>query len=100
MGEIFTLEMLAAAGDVPLRIAILVSAYAFLGGAIKYIDQAYDEGIGSISLAKILAIASGLIMGARVPITLVTHRQDAANAYLASAVLAKRVAHHYRLVKP
>lgn len=64
MGEIFTLEMLAAAGDVPLRIAILVSSYAFLGGAIKYIDQAYDEGIGSISLAKILAIASGLIMGA------------------------------------
>ena len=46
------------------------------------------------------ATASGLIMGARVPITLVTHRQDAANAYLASAVLAKRVAHHYRLVKP
>ena len=64
MGEIFTLEMLAAAGDVPLRIAILVSAYAFLGGAIKYIDQAYDEGIGSISLAKTLAIVSGLIMGA------------------------------------
>ena len=46
------------------------------------------------------ATASGLIMGARVPITLVTHRQDTANAYLASAVLAKRVAHHYRLVKP
>lgn len=64
MGEIFTLEMLAAAGDVPLRIAILVSSYAFLGGAIKYIDQAYDEGIGSISLAKTLAIVSGLIMGA------------------------------------
>lgn len=64
MGEIFTLEMLAAAGDVPLRIAILVSSYAFLGGAIKYIDQAYDEGIGSISLAKTLAIISGLIMGA------------------------------------
>jgi hypothetical protein len=64
MGEIFTLEMLAAAGDVPLRIAILVSSYAFLGGAIKYIDQAYDEGIGSISLAKTLAIVSGLVMGA------------------------------------
>lgn len=64
MGEIFTLEMLAAAGDVPLRIAILVSSYAFLGGAIKYIDQAYDEGIGSISLAKTLSIISGLIMGA------------------------------------
>lgn len=47
-----------------MRIAILVSSYAFLGGAIKYIDQAYDEGIGSISLAKTLAIISGLIMGA------------------------------------
>ena len=35
-----------------------------------------------------------------VALTLVTHRQDTANAYLASAVLAKRVAHHYRLVKP
>ena len=46
------------------------------------------------------ATASGLIMGARVPITLVTHRQDTANAYLASAVLAKRVAHHYRVVRP
>lgn len=46
------------------------------------------------------ATASGLVMGARVPITLVTHRQDGATAYLASAVLAKRVAHHYRLVKP
>ena len=46
------------------------------------------------------ATASGLIMGARVPITLVTHRQDTATAYLASAVLAKRVAHRYRLVRP
>ncbi len=46
------------------------------------------------------ATASGLVMGARVPITLVTHRHDSATAYLASAVLAKRVAHHYRLLKP
>lgn len=46
------------------------------------------------------ATASGLIMGARVPITLVTHRHDGATAYLAAAVLAKRVAHHYRLVRP
>lgn len=46
------------------------------------------------------ATASGMIMGARVPITLVTHRHDTANAYLASAVLAKRVAHHHRLVRP
>lgn len=46
------------------------------------------------------ATASGLIMGARVPVTLVTHRQDTAMAYLTSAVLAKRVAHHYRVVRP
>lgn len=46
------------------------------------------------------ATACGLIMGACVPITLVTHRHDTAAAYLASAVLAQRVAHHYRLVKP
>lgn len=46
------------------------------------------------------ATASGLVLGARIPITLVTHRHDRATAYLASAVLAKRVAHHYRLVKP
>jgi len=47
-----------------LNLAFLVAAYAFLGGAIKYIDQAYDEGIGSITLAKILAVLSGLLMGA------------------------------------
>jgi hypothetical protein len=41
-----------------------VVAYAFLGGAIKYIDQAYDEGIGSIRISKMLAIVSGLVMGA------------------------------------
>ncbi len=51
-------------GDVPLRIAVLVSSYAFLGGAIKYIDQAYDENIGSIKIAKLLAVLSGLLMGA------------------------------------
>ena len=51
-------------GDVPLRIAVLVSSYAFLGGAIKYIDQAYDENIGSIKIAKVLAVLSGLLMGA------------------------------------
>lgn len=54
---------MTAVGDVPLRIAFLVSSYAFLGGAIKYIDQAYDEGIGSIRIAKAVAVLSGLIMG-------------------------------------
>ena len=46
------------------------------------------------------ATASGVIVGARVPITVVTHRHDSANAYLASAVLAKRLALHHRLVRP
>lgn len=50
-------------GDIPLRIAVLVASYAFLGGAIKYIDQAYDERIGSIGIAKLLAVLSGLLMG-------------------------------------
>lgn len=54
-----------AGGEIVLtNFAFLVAVYAFLGGAIKYIDQAYDEGIGSIALAKMLAVASGLLMGA------------------------------------
>ena len=60
---IHTLETLAVVGDIPLRVAVLISSYAFLGGAIKYIDQAYDENIGSIKIAKILAVLSGLVMG-------------------------------------
>ncbi|MCX6650138.1 MAG: hypothetical protein NT131_00550 [Methanomassiliicoccales archaeon] len=57
--------MIAAGGELNvLHFAFLVASYAFLGGAIKYIDQAYDEGIGSITIAKILAIASGVLMGA------------------------------------
>jgi hypothetical protein len=46
------------------HLAFLVAAYAFLGGAIKYIDQAYDERMGSINMAKTLAVLSGLLMGA------------------------------------
>jgi hypothetical protein len=37
--------------------------YAFLGGAIKFIDQAYDEKAFSIRSANIVAIMAGLIMG-------------------------------------
>lgn len=37
--------------------------YAFLGGAIKFIDQAYDEKAFSIRAANIVAVMSGLIMG-------------------------------------
>ncbi len=58
------LETIAGAGDALLRILLLISSYAFLGGTIKYIDQAYDEGIGSLKAAKPLAIVSGVLMGA------------------------------------
>lgn len=57
--------MIAAGGELNVpNFAFLVASYAFLGGAIKYIDQAYDEGIGSITLAKIMAVVSGVLMGA------------------------------------
>ena len=45
------------------------------------------------------ATASGLVLGARVPIAL-TSRADGAPARVASALLAKLVAHHNRLVQP
>ena len=45
------------------------------------------------------ATASGLVLGARVPIAL-TSRADGASARVASAFLAKLVAHHNRLVQP
>ena len=45
------------------------------------------------------ATASGLVLGARVPIAL-TSRADGASARVASALLAKLVAHHNRLVQP
>jgi hypothetical protein len=41
----------------------LVLQYAFLGAGIKYIDQVYDERIWSRSLALLLAVACGLLMG-------------------------------------
>ena len=63
-----------------------------------------DMETGSMLARQLLylggATASGVIVGARVPITVVTHRHDSANAYLASAVLAKRLALHHRLVRP
>lgn len=45
------------------------------------------------------ATASGIVLGARVPIAL-TSRADSASTRLASALLAKVVAHHNRLVSP
>ena len=45
------------------------------------------------------ATASGLVLGARIPIAL-TSRADGVPARVASALLAKLVAHHNRLVRP
>lgn len=45
------------------------------------------------------ATAAGIVLGARVPIAL-TSRADGATARMASALLAKLVAHHNRLVQP
>ena len=41
----------------------LIVFYAFLGGSIKYIDQAYDEKAFSIRSAKVLAVLAGVVMG-------------------------------------
>jgi phosphate acetyltransferase len=45
------------------------------------------------------ATASGIVLGARVPIAL-TSRADGAPARVASALLAKLIAHHNRMVQP
>jgi phosphate acetyltransferase len=45
------------------------------------------------------ATASGIVLGARVPIAL-TSRADGATARIASALLAKVIAHHNRIILP
>lgn len=45
------------------------------------------------------AISSGVVLGCKIPIAL-TSRADGPTTRMASAVLAKLVAHHYRLNKP
>ena len=46
-----------------MEIVFLLLSFAFLGGAIKYIDQAYDESLFSIRSANVLAVFAGLSMG-------------------------------------
>ena len=46
-----------------LPIYIIVVLYAFLGAAIKFIDQAYDEERYSRKLANVIAIVAGITMG-------------------------------------
>ncbi len=43
--------------------ALLLAAYAFIGAAVKYVDQAYDEGVFQKRTALALAILAGLAMG-------------------------------------
>jgi hypothetical protein len=44
-------------------IILLILLYAFLGGAIKYIDQAYDERAYSVRSAGTMAVMAGITMG-------------------------------------
>ena len=46
-----------------MEMLLLLMSFAFLGGAIKYIDQAYDESAFSIRSANVLAVLAGLLMG-------------------------------------
>jgi hypothetical protein len=46
-----------------ISLAIAVVLYIFIGGAMKFVDQAYDEGEWSLKGAFYLAIILGLTMG-------------------------------------
>jgi hypothetical protein len=46
-----------------MEILLLVLSFAFLGGSIKYIDQAYDERAFPKKYANVLAVIAGLTMG-------------------------------------
>ncbi|MEH2057206.1 MAG: hypothetical protein V7K97_13815 [Nostoc sp.] len=41
----------------------IISAFAFIGGGFKYIDQAYDAGVFSKEVAWIIACCVGVVMG-------------------------------------
>jgi hypothetical protein len=69
---------------------ILIITFAFLGYAIKYIDQAYDEHEFSIRYANIIAITAGVLMG-----TLMAFDSPFSTAFfiamIISLVLAKKI---------
>ena len=56
-------RLTATEGGPLIEIALITFLYAFLGGSIKYVDQAYDEKVFSIRSANVVAIMAGLIMG-------------------------------------
>ena len=70
----------AVAGDTDILVVPDLESGNMLGKQLAYLGG---------------ATASGLVLGARVPIAL-TSRADGANARIASALLAKLVAHHQR----
>ncbi len=69
---------------------ILIVTFAFLGYAIKYIDQAYDENEFSIRSANLVAITAGVLMG-----TLMAFDSPFSTAFfiamIISLVLAKKI---------
>ncbi len=69
---------------------ILIVTFAFLGYAIKYIDQAYDEHEFSIRSANLVAITAGVLMG-----TLMAFDSPFSTAFfvamIISLVLAKKI---------
>lgn len=42
---------------------ILIAGFGFLGGGIKYVDQAFDENLYNRKLAYLTALACGILMG-------------------------------------
>jgi hypothetical protein len=69
---------------------ILIVTFAFLGYAIKYVDQAYDEHEFSIRSANLVAITAGVMMG-----TLMAFDSPFSTAFfiamIISLVLAKKI---------
>jgi hypothetical protein len=69
---------------------ILIVTFAFLGYAIKYIDQAYDEHEFSIRSANFVAVTAGVLMG-----TLMAFDSPFSTAFfiamIISLVLAKKI---------
>ncbi|MCX6653152.1 MAG: hypothetical protein NT137_07380 [Methanomassiliicoccales archaeon] len=51
------------AEDEAVELLFLLVTYAFLGGSIKFIDQAYDEHSFDRRSANLLAILAGVVMG-------------------------------------
>jgi hypothetical protein len=69
---------------------ILIVTFAFLGYAIKYIDQAYDEHEFSVRSANLVAVIAGVMMG-----TLMAYDSPFSTAFfiamIISLVLAKKI---------